>query len=160
MKQYYRLMLGEGSKFADDCYAGNYIGIGFLDEIDFTNLHIHDDWHEFNAVYIPIYLNQHPEKSRIAAGRACATTWMILKGMKKGDILLCPNRDRDYYVAEISSDYYYQTDTELPHRRMVKWLPHCINRSEMSDALRSSVGSGGTYCSIDTHNKELDELLS
>ncbi len=159
MKQYYRLMLGAGSMYAEECHAGNYIGIGFLDKVDFNTVEVSDDWTKFNKRYIPEYLNDNPEKGRTAAGRACATTWMILKGMKKGDIVISPSKEGHYFAAEITGDYYYQPDSELTHRRIVRWFPNTIDPAEVSESLLSSLKAGATYSSLTPYGAEIENLI-
>ena len=38
MKQYNRIMLGEGSKYIKDCLENNYIGANFLKDIDLSEI--------------------------------------------------------------------------------------------------------------------------
>lgn len=38
MKQYNRIMLGEGGRFIKDCLENNYIGVNFLKDTDLTNI--------------------------------------------------------------------------------------------------------------------------
>jgi len=57
-----------------------------------------------------------PEKSKVSAGLACGALWTISKGIKIGDIVICPNGAGGYYVGEVSSNYFYQLGTNLPHK--------------------------------------------
>ncbi len=41
--------------FAQECFAGNYIGVGFGIEQDLKNK-LPEEWREFNKEFIPIYL--------------------------------------------------------------------------------------------------------
>lgn len=152
-------MLGRKSIYADECFKGNFIGAGFLGDLDFTNK-LHDNWKEFNKKYIPIYIEKHPDKSRIAAGLACGALWTICKGIKNGDIVLCPNGEGSYFVGEILDDYSYHSSENLPHRRTVKWYPSTIDRAIMSDDLRHSTGSIGTGSEITKHAEEIEKLIS
>lgn len=36
-----------------------------------------DEWRQFNAAFIPVYLPIHPDKSKIAAGTACGLRWAL-----------------------------------------------------------------------------------
>jgi restriction system protein len=158
MKKYYRLMLGKGSMYAKDCYAGNFIGVDFGINIDLTG-RFHQNWREFNKEFIPIYLVNRPQKKKIAAGLACATIWVVCYSMKVGDIILCPNGSGGYMVAEAQSDYIYNSGQLLPHRRTVKWYPVVIERSGMSDGLRHSTGAIGTYCELTRYSEEIESLI-
>jgi restriction system protein len=147
MKTYYRVMLGRRSLFAAECFAGNFIGADYGITEDLTGK-VPDSWRNFNAAYIPVYLKNHPEKTKIAAGLACGALWVIAKGIQKGDIVLCPDGSGCYRVGEVIGDYEYVAGAVLPHRRLVHWLDITIERSDMSEALRNSTGSTGTVCNI------------
>lgn len=158
MKSYYRIMLGQKSMFADECYKGNFIGADFGVLTDLSNK-LPDNWREFNQQFIPIWLAQHPGKSRISAGLSCGALWTIAKGIKKGDTVLCPNGQGSYYIGEVLEDYSYHGAKNLPHRRTVKWYPHLIERAIMSDALRNSAGSIGTASDITKYAAEIETLI-
>jgi restriction system protein len=158
MKTYYRLMLGAKSVHAEECYKGNFIGVDFGIHEDLTG-RFHDTWRDFNKEFIPIYLSNHPDKKKVAAGLACATIWVVSNYLKIGDIVLCPNGSGSYMVGEISGNYTYNNGQILPHRRAVKWYPNLIERASMSDALRNSTGAIATYCDITKHAEEIEILI-
>lgn len=158
MKNYYRIMLGAKSVYADECFKGNFIGVDFLKDIDFTGK-LPNDWKEFNHQYIPVYLQNHPDKKKVTAGLACATVWVLSEGIRIGDIILCPNGFGSYMVGEVLDDYSYHPGINLPHRRTVKWFPKMIERSSMSDALKNSTGAIATYCSITKYAAEIELLM-
>jgi len=151
-------MLGKKSIYADECYKGNFIGVDFKMDIDFSGK-LPDDWRSFNREFIPIYLESHPHKKKVAAGLACATIWIIAKGIVKGDIVLCPNGQGHYMVGEVTEDYSYHPNGILPHRRTVKWYPNTLERSTMSEALRNSTGAIATYCTITKYAEEIETLI-
>jgi restriction system protein len=157
-KSYYRIMLGRKSKFAQDCLDGKFIGCDFDFDKDLKNS-LCDNWKEFNREHIPIFLQRSPESSKIAAGLACGATHTICKGIKAGDIVLCPNGQGDYLIGEVSSDYYYEAGDILPHRRKVNWYPNNIHRSNMSQPLKNSTGSIGTVSNITKYSDEIKELI-
>jgi restriction system protein len=158
MKNYYRIMLGAKSVYADECFKGNFIGVDFLKDIDFTGK-LPSDWREFNHKFIPVYLQNHPDKKKVTAGLACATVWMVSKGILKGDIILCPNGSGSYMVGEVLDDYSYHPGGILPHRRTIKWFPKMIERSSMSDPLKNSTGAIATYCTISKYATEIESLM-
>src|SRR5947209_1516486 len=100
MKNYYRIMLGQTSKFADDCYNGNFIGASFGIDTDLSN-ELPDNWRDFNKKFIPVWIQKHPGKSKVSAGLSCGALWTIAKVIKKSDIVLCPNGQGIYYVGEV-----------------------------------------------------------
>ncbi len=158
MKEYYRLILGAKSIYAEECYRENYIGVDFGIPIDFTG-RFHDTWQEFNKEFIPVYLKNHPEKKKVTAGLACATIWVISHYMKIGDIVLCPNGKGSYLIGEVSGDYYYHKGNILPHRRSVKWYPNLLERVSMSETLKNTTGAIGTYCTITKYADEIEQLI-
>ena len=158
MKSYYRIMLGAKSVHAEECHTGNFIGADFGINKDLSS-DLPDNWREFNQKYIPIYQKRRPDKSKVSAGLACGALWTVSKGIKTGEIVICPNGQGSYLVGEVSGNYYYQPGGILPHRRPVKWFPNLIERSSMSDALRNTSGSIGTVSDITRYADELEKLI-
>lgn len=158
MKRYYRIMLGGKNVHANECYKGNFIGADFDIDTDLSN-QLPDNWRDFNKKFIPIWLEKHPGKSKIAAGLACGQLWTISKGIKNGDIVFCPNGQGSYYVGEVLDTYSYHPEGVLPHRRTVKWYPATVDRSSMSDALRNSASSLGTVSDITKYAEEIEILI-
>lgn len=158
MKSYYRVMLGQKSIHADECFAGNFIGTDFGINQDLTNK-LPDEWRAFNKEFIPIFLAAHPDKSKIGAGLACGALWTVSKGMQKGDIALCPDGMGKYRIGEIIGGYSYEPNQILCHRRPVTWLNVTIERAAMSEALRNSTGSIGTASNVTKHAAEIEQLI-
>ncbi len=158
MKRYIRVMLGPKSVYAQQCYEGNFIGADFDIKEDLTNK-LHENWKDFNAVYRPVWLQSNPGKSKVAAGLACGMLWTICKGIRKGDIVLCPDGQGNYYVGEVDSDYYYKPNEILFHRRSVKWYPVMIERNSMSQELKKSTGSIGTTSDITSYADEIETFI-
>lgn len=158
MKNYYRVMLGGKSIHAQECFKGGFIGTDFLIKNNLAN-DLHENWREFNKKYIPIWLESHPDKSKVSAGLSCGALWTVSKGIKIGDIVLCPNGSGSYYVGEVLDNYSYNQKGILPHRRNVKWYPTTIDRASMSDALRNSSGSIGTVSDISKYAEEIETLI-
>lgn len=158
MKNYYRVMLGRKSIHADLCYKGNFIGTGFLSEIDLTGK-LPEDWRSFNKEYIPVWLAKNPEKSKIAAGLACGALWVVSKGIQKGDVVLCPDGEGNYYIGEVIEGYSYHAGEIYPHRRAVHWYPKSIERASMSEGLRNSTGSIGTVSTVTKFADEIESLI-
>lgn len=151
-------MLGAKSAHIDECLNGNFIGADFDINQDLSK-HLPDNWRDFNKKFIPIWLENHPEKSKVAAGLSCGALWTVAKGLKRGDIIISPNGMGSYHIAEILDDYSYHEGQTLPHRRTVKWFPNTIERSDMSDNLKNSTGSIGTVSDITNYAEELEQLI-
>ena len=142
-KNYYRIMLGRKSIFAKECYEGKWIGAGWLKSSSLEN-ELVENWRDFNKKFIPNYLSTYDGSSKVAAGLACGMLHTICKGIKIGDLVLCPDGEGNYFVGEVKSDYFFIQETELPHRRKVEWYEKKISRTEMSIELQRSTGSIGT----------------
>jgi len=158
MKSYYRVMLGQGSIHAEECFAGKFIGTDFSIHQDLTKK-LPEEWRAFNREFIPIYLTAHPDKTRIGAGLACGALWTVSKGIQIGDVVLCPDGTGKYRVGEVSGGYYYEPGKVLFHRRPVTWLNVTVDRAAMSEALRNSAGSIGTVSNITQHGVEIEKLI-
>lgn len=156
---YFRIMLGRKSRYAEVCQKGNFIGADFEINLDLTEK-LPDDWRLFNREFIPIYLKDHPDKTKVSAGLACGALWTVAKGIKNGDIVLCPNGSGSYMVGEVVGNYSYHSGDVLPHRRSVRWLPNLIERTAMSKALQYSTGSIGTVSTITKFADEIEKLIS
>ena len=118
-----------------------------------------ENWRDFNKEFIPIYLQKNPEKSKVAAGLSCGFLWTISKKIKKGDIVLSPDGEGNYFVGEVIGDYQYIPNSDKPHRREVKWGSEKIDRVDMSQELKYSTGSIGTVCQISKYKDELEKLI-
>ena len=159
MKGYYRLMLGKGSERLQECLEGNFTCVGFNIHQDLSKK-LADDWRSFNREFVPIYLENHLGKTKVAAGLACGAIWTVSKGMNIGDIVISPDGERHYHVGEVTGDYFYKLDDmRLPHRRTVHWFPQTINRDDMSEVLRKSCSSAGTVSNISSYGEELERLI-
>ena len=158
MREFYRVMLGRKSIFAEECRNGGFIFANFDIDQDLTNS-LPENWRDFNKEFIPIYLKQNPEKSKVAAGLSCGFLWTISKKIKTGDIVLSPDGEGSYFVGEVTGDYQYIPNSDKPHRRTIKWESEKIDRSDMSESLRNSTGSIGTVCQISKYKDELEKLI-
>jgi len=158
MKSYYRVMLGQGSSHAQECFDNGYIAAGFVFGIDLTNRLTEDAW-KFRQEFIPIQREQFPDKSKAGAAANVGSLWRICRGFQVGDVVLCPDGRGSYRAGEITGGYVYDPDSPLPHHRPVKWLDIEIPRSSMSEALRNSTGSIGTVSDISAYREEIEGFL-
>jgi restriction system protein len=159
MRNYYRIMLGAKSAHAEECFKGNFIGADFTIKEDLSK-NLPDNWRDFNKHFIPVFLNNLPQKSKVSAGLSCGALWTVSKGINVGDIVLCPNGSGSYYVGEVLDTYSYHPGQILPHRRTVKWYPNLVDRSSMSDQLKNSTGSIGTVSDISKYAEEIERLIA
>lgn len=159
MKQYNRIMLGEHGMYISDCLEHNYIGASFLKDIDLNDMPFTQE-NVWRQQMINKYLEIHPDKSVQTARNCIGFLWTVCFGLKKGDIVLASNGNGGYHVGEITGDYYFQPNKELPHRRTVDWKDIVIPRKSMSQKLQNSTGSIGTCCNITKYAEELDSLIN
>lgn len=152
-------MLGRKSAYAEEAYKGKFIGADFSIDQDLSG-HLTDDWRAFNAEYIPKCIERNPGKTRISAGLACGMLWTIAKGVRVGDVVLCPDGKGRYFVGEVTGEYAYHPGEALPHRRAVRWYARAISRHELGDSLRNSAGAIGTVSDISRYAEEIEKLLS
>jgi restriction system protein len=158
VKKYRRIMLGEGSKHAEECFTGEFVGTDFDIDQDLSR-NLPELWRDFNKKFIPVFLAKRPDKSKIAAGLACGAIWTVSKGMAPEDIVLSPDGNGSYRVGKVVGSYYYAEGQNLPHRRKVLWGDTSIPRADMSRELRLSTGSIGTVSDISNHAAEIQLLL-
>jgi restriction system protein len=158
MTNYYRVMLGRKSAHAAECFAGGFIGTDFDIREDLSRK-LPDEWREFNKQFIPVLLAKQPDMTKIGAGLRCGALWTVSKGIKKADLVLCPDGAGSYHVGEVLGDYYHAGGQILPHHRKVRWLDTTIARSAMSKALQNSTGSIGTVSNITDCHDEIERLL-
>lgn len=157
-KSYYRVMLGRKSVHAPECFSGGFIGTDFDIHEDLSRK-LPDEWRDFNRAYIPVFQKSHPGKSKISAGLACGALWTVSKGIKKGDVVLCPDGNGSYRFGEVMGDYFYSAGQTLPHRRKVKWLDVSVPRASLSESLQNSTGSIGTVSDVSDYADEIERLL-
>ena len=158
MKNYYRVVLGAKNAYAKECYDGGFIGAGYDILQDLTQ-DLPENWRDFNAKFRDIWLELHPEKTKVAAGLACGMIHTICKGIRRGDIVISPDGKGSYYVGEVISDYFYQPGTNLQHRRNINWSPVFIDRSTMSSELKNSTSSRNIAINISGYADEIERLI-
>lgn len=145
--------------YADSCLKENYIGADFNIKQDLSGK-LPEEWRTFNKEFIPVYLQSNPDKTKVAAGLACGMLWTICKGLKIGDVVLCPNGNGEYYVGTISGNYFYDPNRSLMHCRSVQWMQKTISRDAMSPELQRSTSSIGTCCDISKYSSEIEQLIN
>ena len=160
MKNFYQLRLGKGAKYFSECFAGGYVGVGWFKNNDLTKvLQASLEWRMFNEQMIPLFLKEYPERERIAAGLACAATFTVCKSLRNGDIVICPKGDGTYAVGEITGDYSYVQNSDLPHQRKVNWRSVFLEKINFSSQLSNSVGSINTVSNLNQYSAEIETLI-
>ena len=159
MTDFYRVMLGKGSYLAEKCFEEGFVGVDFDIDHDISEaLERNDNWREFNREYIPVWLENNPGKSKIAAGLAMGNTWVVAKGMQTGDFVISPDGNRRYRFGKVTGSYEYVSGDELQHRRPVLWSDNYVNKDDLSQQLQYSLGSIGTVTTVHNYSDELEKF--
>jgi restriction system protein len=158
MTKFIRIMLGKASMHAEECFEGGFIGVDFSLKKDLT-AELAEDWREFNRALIPVWLESHPGKSKVAAGLACKMTWTVAKGLSAGDVVISPSGDGRYRFGEVIGDYEYKPGQILFHRRDVRWLETYVSSIDISKPLLNAMRSIGTTSDVTQYGDELKALL-
>jgi len=79
--------------------------------------------------------------------------------MKVGDVVLSPDGKGKYLIGEVSSEYYYEPDKKINHRRRVEWRENKLDRSAMLEPLQRVTGIPHTVVDLSKYSDELDRLL-
>lgn len=159
MKNYYRITLGKKNVYADKCLEGDFIGSDFSINQNIADK-LPEDAKTFNQKFVPIFLKVNPDAGKICASYKCGILWRVVKGIKNGDIVLCPDGESEHYrVGEVCGDYIYKPGEDIPHRRPVRWKDQIIDRTDMSDALKSTIGAPVSISDISIHHEEIETLI-
>jgi restriction system protein len=84
----------------------------------------------------------------------------VSKGVKIGEIVLCPDGAGKYHIAEVTGDYQYDPESVLVHQRPVRWLDTTLERSRMSEALKNGSGWPQTIVNLDKYSSEIESLIA
>lgn len=158
MSRYFMIRLGRGGTYLPECTGGGFVGVDYGINEDLAGK-FPAEWRAFNAQYIPVWLDNHPGKSKVAAGLACAALWTLGEHLRVGEYVLSPNTSGVFQVGRVSGEYRYDSSSPLPHQRPVEWLPVTVLRDEMSDDLRRATNSALTVVNLSGFAEELKLLV-
>lgn len=146
MRNYYRVFLGSGGRHIAACVENGFIGVdyGFKESL---SPYLSDDNAESRTKMKPTYFKYNPNQSPVGAGLSCSVLWTVSQGMQRGDVVICPDGKGNYFSAEISGEYRFELDAELPHQRPVIWRPLTFARTAMTETLKKA--SAATLAVID-----------
>jgi restriction system protein len=150
--------LGAQARFLQECLDGNFIGVDFGFGEDLSG-QFPDEWREFNKEWVPRWLELHPGKSRVAAGLSCALTWVLAHGLMDGTLILSPDDKGNVHFCRITGGYQHVAGSHLPHQRPVTWLNTIVAKSDMSEALRRTLGVPLTVVELAPHATEIFSLI-
>ncbi len=161
MKNYFKIMLDPKNRipYAEECRKGNFIGFDFGINTNLTD-YFDGDKLDFHKKLIPVYIANNPGKYKVNAGLASEILWTIFKEINIGDIVVCPNGRGVLYFGEITSEYFYEPNSIMPHRRTVNWLSATFKRREVSEDMKHSLRNESTSVMITQHADEIEKYIA
>ncbi len=117
-----------------------------------------DEKRDFVQRLLPIWLRGN-RNAPIAGRVACGHLWVVVQGIRIGDVVLAPDGAGSYRFGKVTSDYYHVELSDLQHRRNVEWMTASIAKASLSASVRSAMSSIGTTCNVTHHAKELEALI-
>lgn len=155
MRRYWAVRLGEGGKYVKDAQKGKFIAVGWNNLGDLANLTNQDD---LKKLYKEKYCEQREAQIAINHGQV----WNFINNLKVGDIILTPYLKK-ILIGKVTSNYQYKSDwsdkCSYVHRREVKWLKE-IERVQLPQKLKSSMGGQLTIFNLDKHVQAIDYLIT
>jgi restriction system protein len=158
MTGYKRIRLGAGGSELEGCIKGNFAGLDYGIGEDLTGK-FGASWKEFNAQFIPVWLQGNPGKSKVAAGLSCGALWTFCHEMAKGDYVLSPNSDMNFHIGQVSGNYLYEPQGPLPHRRPVEWIDKVFTRDSFSEEFQRSVRGPLSNVDVGKYAAEIEQVL-
>lgn len=161
VKRYWCVRM-DGGRYAEASKRGGFIAIGWEELGDLSwmlekSLKDEDALNRLKKIYRATY----PNDSEVAVGLNCNQIFNFIRRIKIGDIVLTPF-DRGVIIGEITSDYYYEDPPtegcEHKNRRKVQWKKE-VDRSQLSERLKSSLFAWLAIFSLDSHGAEIERLL-
>lgn len=158
MKRFWRIFLGSGSEYLQECLNENYVGVDYGFHTSLSP-YLAETWSESRDKIKPIYNNFNPNKSAVGAGLSCGALWTFAKGIQKGDFIFCPDKDGNYVYGEMEGDYEYVDGANLPHRRRINWLSGTFNKNDLSSEFKIAVGKPLTVMEFSKYQDEINKLV-
>lgn len=157
MRKYFRVFLGSGGEHSEVCLREGFIGVdyGFKESL---GPYLDEQWSESRGKIKPVYLKYNPNKSPVGAGLSCSALWNVAQGMQRGDVVICADGKGNYFSGEVSGDYFFNTNSALPHQRPVTWQNVTFPRLSMSQELRRATGATLAVIDVSSFSAEIDKL--
>ena len=157
-RRIWRLRLGSLGVEADHAFSDGSAGVGFNIPEDLSGK-FPAEWRDFNAHQIPGWMERNPGKSRIAAGLSCGAVWTFGYGIRQGDLMMAPAADGSFHFGTVTGDYYYESESPLPHRRRVDWSGPAVAKDDLSEGLYRSIRGPLSLVEITKHGEEIELLV-
>lgn len=166
----YWLIRTQGGAYFDEFYFKNYIGIEWDDIVD-TSIEKLDDM-------ILLVAKKYPQEAR--PSYIAGQIFKFIHGLKKGDIVLIPNKDSKIIAfGEIAEDEIFVSDEGIDNplskltipedeepstpvlrkRRKVNWIKH-IPRENLDPYLQTFIYAHNTIVDLKSYSLFIDRTLS
>ena len=158
MTYFVRVMLGEQSFHAEDCFKDGVIGTDFGLKTDLTK-YLKETWSDSKKDLSDLYRKGRPDRSPVSVGLACGAIWTVSKGIPEGGIVVSPTGQGSYAFGRVVGGYKYVSEGYLPHRRKVEWLSERIPGSSFSSALLKALKLPLTCIDLNPYAEELQTFI-
>lgn len=153
-----RVMLGEQSLHAEDCFREGVIGTDFGLEADLSQL-LKDTWAESKKALTDLFRQAKPDRSPVSVGLACGAIWTVSKGIPEGGVVVSPTGQGTYAIGRVKGSYKYLPGVYLPHRREIEWQSERIPASNFSPALLKALKLPLTCIDLSPYSEEIQTFL-
>ena len=156
---------GEGGRYVPQARHGNYIAIGWEELGDLTDWagRLHEDDQKLRDEFRAFYRTKISQETAVQSGIQAGQVASFVFGIRPGDIVLV--RDpmvKRVHVAEVVGPYAYvdkpSDGCPYRHRRLVKWSA-VIDRGQLPEKLKTSLGSLLTVFELTKHSELIDSLM-
>jgi restriction system protein len=145
---------GKGGRAHDVFMNGGMIALedaamGSLSELEYTR----------DAFYEK-YRGLHPEDTRTGSAGIAGKFFRFAVEMSNGDLVVYPALpDKMVYIGEITGLYKFNSDSDYPHQRSIKWK-YVIPKSEFSTQARYELGAARTLFEVKRNKEEVFKRIS
>jgi len=152
----YWVVRANGGRYSEDFRNNGFVGIGWAEMGDLTRI---SDMDQLRHLVETEYRG-----SPQSVGQATGMMWNFTKGFAIGDIVLAPDPSLGtVLIGRIIGPYEYKPSWDdacrYLHRRAVKWLAE-VERANVREPLRSSLGSMLTVFNVSKHAELVEELIT
>jgi len=164
-KNYWAVRLGRGGKYTELAKKYSYIAIGWNALGDLSWLFTKEIKPEdLKTKLLDLYHEKYLEDSNVQVGISCGQIWRFVCDFKIGDLVLIPfAAEGKVLMGEVAGDYQYKENWDdvcsYQHRRHFKLLKQ-INRDQLSQKFKFSIGALQTVFNINDHVAEIENILS
>ena len=146
----------EDGLYAEEFVQGGYVGLGWLDGYDLSEVDTVDGLRN-------LLLDAYPDKPKPTIGQWTGLIYCFLYEIRPGDWVLTPDRDRSrIYVGKVTSGYFYQEvhDDPYDHRRSVEWHLLPVLRANLPNEWQRSFNNQRTVFRVAERSGHWDDFIA